>query len=183
MPSTRTGSDPDEDGRAFEVGELTVGDGKQLAVAASRNPPGAMCTRDPDPLDYPQPRIYLCDLMSDAAPKVLICPQRFVVHLAFTPDGKRLATGASGGALLFDLPSCSAIADLVAGHRRGAGRSKGLLPRLLVGRESSAPVRAFDSQAANCDILASGRIGASPYRHGRLLRPPQAATHACQVAV
>jgi len=79
-------------------------DGKRLAILATRIPMSAMRQRDPDPLDFPQSRIYVYDLATDASPKVLVCPQGFVVHMAFAPDGKHLAVGASGGVLLFDLP-------------------------------------------------------------------------------
>src|SRR5262249_30671662 len=56
-------------------------------------------------------------------------------------------------------------------------------PRALRGRHSGRakvrpPTCALISQAANCDVLTPGRMVASPYRHGQLARPPQAATYA-----
>jgi hypothetical protein len=62
-----------------------------------------MRIREPDPLDYPQPRVYLYDLAADGPPRVLVCPQGFVTHLLFDPKGKWLAAGASGGVWLFEV--------------------------------------------------------------------------------
>jgi len=59
--------------------------------------------REPDPLDYPQPKLYLYDLTTDAPPRVMVCPQGFVTHLSFDPQGKWLAAGASGGVWMFDV--------------------------------------------------------------------------------
>ncbi|HSQ55694.1 MAG TPA: WD40 repeat domain-containing protein, partial [Gemmata sp.] len=57
----------------------------------------------PDPRDYPQPRITLFDLAGKAPPRSLIAPHGFVGAVAFSPDGKTLAFGTSGGVRLFDL--------------------------------------------------------------------------------
>ncbi|HKA07281.1 MAG TPA: hypothetical protein VKD71_08495 [Gemmataceae bacterium] len=78
-------------------------DGRQFAVMSMPKFDDMMQTRDPDPLDYPQPKVYLYDLGTDAPPRVFVCPQGFVVDLAFDPKGKWLAAGASGGVWLFDL--------------------------------------------------------------------------------
>ena len=59
--------------------------------------------RDPDPRDYPQPRVTLFDLVGTAPPRTLIAPHGFTGGVAFSPDGKTLAFGTSGGVRLFDL--------------------------------------------------------------------------------
>jgi WD40 repeat protein len=78
-------------------------DGRWFAVVAVPNYDQVSRVRDPDPLDFPQPKIYLCDLTRDTPPRVMVCPQGFVVNLAFDPKGKWLAAGASGGVWLFDV--------------------------------------------------------------------------------
>lgn len=78
-------------------------DGRQFAVMSMPKFEDMMRIRDPDPFDYPQPRVYLYDLGTDAPPRVFVCPQGFVVDLAFDPKGKWLAAGASGGVWLFDV--------------------------------------------------------------------------------
>ena len=79
-------------------------DGKTLAVpwmpkSAADAAPG----RDPDPQDFPQPRVTLFDLVGTAPPRTLIAPHGFTGGVAFSPDGKTLAFGTSGGVRLFDL--------------------------------------------------------------------------------
>ena len=59
--------------------------------------------RDLDPRDLPQPRITLFDLAGDKPPRTLIAPHGYRGALAFSPDGKTLAFGTSGGVRLFDL--------------------------------------------------------------------------------
>jgi WD40 repeat protein len=79
-------------------------DGKTVAVAwMPKIDVEEARSRDPDPADYPQPRVSLIDLTADAPPRVLVCPHGFVRALAFAPDGKMLAAGTSGGVHLFDL--------------------------------------------------------------------------------
>ncbi len=59
--------------------------------------------REPDPQDYPQPRVTLYDLAGKNPPRTLVAPHGFVGGVAFSPDGKTLAFGTSGGVRLFDL--------------------------------------------------------------------------------
>jgi WD40 repeat protein len=60
-------------------------------------------SRSDDPRDQPQPRVTLYDLAGEAKPQVLITPPGFMGAVAFSPDGKTLAFGSSGGIHLFDL--------------------------------------------------------------------------------
>jgi WD40 repeat protein len=79
-------------------------DGRRLAVLGwprwdRREFPG-----EPDPLDLPQPRVYLFDLTSPASePEVIMCPHGWLGGLAFSPDGKMLAVGGAGATHLFDI--------------------------------------------------------------------------------
>jgi WD40 repeat protein len=78
-------------------------DGRRLAV-----PMQAMTddgTRaEPDPLDYPQPRIYLFDLEKPIdPPEEIVCPHGWMRSVAFSPDGKTLAFGSTGAVHLFDV--------------------------------------------------------------------------------
>lgn len=80
-------------------------DGKWLAVAwMPKLDEGQQGSRDPDPLDLPQPRITLYNLTDEKAkPVVLIAPHGYLGGLAFRPDGLQLAFGSAGGVHLFDL--------------------------------------------------------------------------------
>ena len=78
-------------------------DGRRLAVPVQTKT--ADGTRaEPDPLDYPQPRIYLFDMTKPAsAPEEIVCPHGWMRSLAFSPDGKTLAFGSTGAVHLFDV--------------------------------------------------------------------------------
>jgi WD40 repeat protein len=79
-------------------------DGKTLAVAwMPKLDPELEGVRDPDPRDLPQPRVALFDLAGTAPPRTLVAPPGYTGGLAFSPDGKTLAFGSSGGVRLFDL--------------------------------------------------------------------------------
>lgn len=78
-------------------------DGRYLAVPARVPTKDEDNSRDPDPLDLPQPRVYLFDLSKDAEPEEIICPHGWNGGLAFSPDSKTLAVGGAGGVHLFAL--------------------------------------------------------------------------------
>jgi hypothetical protein len=59
--------------------------------------------RDPDPRDYPQPRIVLFDLTREGPPEEMVCPHGWTGEVAFSADGKTLAAGGTGAVHLFDV--------------------------------------------------------------------------------
>ncbi len=59
--------------------------------------------RDPDPLDVPQPRVYLFDLAKGGDPEEVVCPHGWAGGVAFSADGKLLAVGGAGAVHLFDV--------------------------------------------------------------------------------
>ena len=88
-----------------EAWQLAVSpDGKTLAVPwTPKSDLRESGVRDPDPQDYPQPRVTLFDLVGKAPPRTLVGRHGFTGGVAFRPDGKALAFGSSGGVHLFDL--------------------------------------------------------------------------------
>ncbi|MFO0807645.1 MAG: hypothetical protein U0746_03395 [Gemmataceae bacterium] len=84
-------------------------DGRRLAVLGQPTWDRRAFPPPPDPLDLPQPRVFLFDLTAAAAePDVLICPHAYphgnaVGGLAFSPDGRTLAVGGTGAVHLFDM--------------------------------------------------------------------------------
>jgi WD40 repeat protein len=95
--------------RSFEIGNQSwnvafTPDGKTMAVGwMPKSDRDGERARDPDPRDYPQPRVTIFDLVGGAAPRVLVAPHGFTGSLALSPDGKTLAFGGSGAVHLFDL--------------------------------------------------------------------------------
>jgi WD40 repeat protein len=77
-------------------------DGRRLAVPARVKTDNDRA-RDPDPLDVPQPRVYLFDLTRDGPPEEMVCPHGWTGGLAFSADGKTLAVGGAGAVHLFDV--------------------------------------------------------------------------------
>ena len=96
--------------RTIKLGEVTVGrltlapDGKRLAVVGLPTFDPALMTRDPDPLDLPQPRLWLIHPADDKVePAVHVLPHGALGGNAFHPDGKTLAVGGIGGVHLIDV--------------------------------------------------------------------------------
>jgi WD40 repeat protein len=77
-------------------------DGTRLAVPA-RVKTDDDRARDPDPLDMPQPRVYLFDLTRDGPPEEIVCPHGWAGGVAFSADGKTLAVGGAGAVHLFEV--------------------------------------------------------------------------------
>jgi WD40 repeat protein len=82
-------------------------DGKRLAV------PARVMTKDDrgryrDPLDLPQPRVYLFDLGQEGRVEEIVCPHGWSGAAAFSADGKVLAVGGAGAVHLFDVASGAA---------------------------------------------------------------------------
>jgi WD40 repeat protein len=79
-------------------------DGHTAAVGwAPKGDKATENAREPDPQDLPQPRVSLIALDRPTAPRVLVAPHGYVGGVAFSPNGKTLAFGSSGGVHLFDL--------------------------------------------------------------------------------
>ncbi len=77
-------------------------DGKRLAVPGRLKPEGPI-GRNVDPVDLPQPRVYLFDLEKEGPAEEVVCPHGWSGGAAFSPDGKTLAVGGAGAVHLFDL--------------------------------------------------------------------------------
>ncbi len=79
-------------------------DGKTLAIVwTPKGDPAVEKEREPDPQEMPQPRVSLVDLDGKLPTRTFVAPHGFVGGLAFSPDGKTLAFGSSGGVHLIDL--------------------------------------------------------------------------------
>jgi WD40 repeat protein len=78
-------------------------DGKKLAVPARVK--SDLDLDDPDPLDLPQPRVFLFDLARGGEPEEIVCPHGWPGGVAFSADGKVLAVGGAGAVHLFDVAS------------------------------------------------------------------------------
>jgi WD40 repeat protein len=94
--------------RTFEVGAPSwqaafSPDGKTWAVAWAPRNPDEKVARTLDWQDRPQPRATLFDLTGTKPPHTLIAPHGSPGGLAFTPNGKTLAFGTTGGVRIFDL--------------------------------------------------------------------------------
>jgi hypothetical protein len=70
-------------------------------------PPDLKDEQEPNPLDLPQPRIFLFDLANSANPEVLIAPHGYIGDLAFSPDSKTIALGGLGCVWLFNCTSAN----------------------------------------------------------------------------
>jgi WD40 repeat protein len=77
-------------------------DGKKVAMPARAKTDDDRLG-DLEPLDMPQPRVYLFDLTSKAEPEEIVCPHGWAAAAAFSADGKTLAVGGSGAVHLFDV--------------------------------------------------------------------------------
>jgi WD40 repeat protein len=77
-------------------------DGRRLAVPGRLKPEGPI-SRTPDPLDLPQPRVYLFDLDKEGPAEEIVCPHGWSGGAAFSADGKMLAVGGAGAVHLFDV--------------------------------------------------------------------------------
>jgi hypothetical protein len=91
----------DDDRFVFDVDELSVGGRihQNLRIGLY-----SINHRDPDPDDYPQPRVSILDLSGKTPPRVLIAPTHgYVGSVVFSPDGRTLALGCAGAVHLFDM--------------------------------------------------------------------------------
>jgi peroxiredoxin len=75
--------------------------GQWVAVGAQILPPGKL-TREPAAGALAQPRIRLIEVASGKTLEELVAPQCYLNSLAFSPDGKTLATSGPGEVLLWD---------------------------------------------------------------------------------
>jgi WD40 repeat protein len=80
-------------------------DGKWLAVPGQQIPEGVQQLLKENPLDLPQPRVFLFNLAADSEPEVVVAPHGFVGRAAFSPDGRTLALGGHGCVWLFNVPA------------------------------------------------------------------------------
>jgi WD40 repeat protein len=77
-------------------------DGTRLAVPARVKTDGER-TRDPDPLDFPQPRLFLLDLTSKDEPEECVLPHGWAGGVTFSPDGKVVVVGGAGALHVLDV--------------------------------------------------------------------------------
>jgi WD40 repeat protein len=81
-------------------------DGRRLAVNGQPTWDRSEFVDDADPLELPQPRVYLFDLAdASAEPETIMCPHGWGGGIAWSPDGKLLAVGGAGATHLFDMTS------------------------------------------------------------------------------
>jgi hypothetical protein len=77
-------------------------DGRWIAVITQEFPEET-ARQEPAAEDLPQPRIHLVEVATGEVIETIIAPQGIATSLAFSPDGKTLASGGHGRVLLWDL--------------------------------------------------------------------------------
>jgi WD40 repeat protein len=82
-------------------------DGKWLALPGQPLPEGLHHVLRENPLELPQPRVFLFDLTANSQPEVIVAPHGFVGRAAFSPDSRTLALGGYGCVWLFDVPKAA----------------------------------------------------------------------------
>jgi WD40 repeat protein len=78
-------------------------DGKCLAVPGQPIPEGVQQIGQENPLELPQPRVFLFDLAQTSEPEVVVAPHGLVGRVAFSGDSRKLALGGYGCVWLFDM--------------------------------------------------------------------------------
>jgi WD40 repeat protein len=76
--------------------------GKWLAVTTLESRPDQIWGAGLSPLAMPQPRIRILDMATGNFVETLVMPQCYPRSLAFSPDGKTLASSGNGEVLLWD---------------------------------------------------------------------------------
>jgi hypothetical protein len=78
-------------------------DSKWLAVPGQPLPEGLRHILRENPLELPQPHVFLFDLAARSDPEVIVAPHGFVGRVAFDSDGRMLALGGYGCVWLLDM--------------------------------------------------------------------------------
>ncbi len=76
--------------------------GRWLAVTTRTIPEDRKGADDLTPEELPQPRIHIVDVSTGKVVETLVAPQCCINSLAFSPDGKTLASSGNGEVLLWD---------------------------------------------------------------------------------
>jgi WD40 repeat protein len=90
--------------RLISTGRALSPDGRWLAVVTQRFPEKL---RVYDSAEVAQAHVHLIDVAARAERETLVMPQAIVHSVAFSPDGKTLATGGWGRVLLWDVTNLS----------------------------------------------------------------------------
>ncbi|MFL5327465.1 MAG: WD40 repeat domain-containing protein [Gemmataceae bacterium] len=76
-------------------------DGRWVAILTREIPKGIRNGTPPD--EAPQPRVHLIETATGVVREVIVLPHAYTNHVAFSPDGKTLATDGYGRVLLWDM--------------------------------------------------------------------------------
>lgn len=95
---------PSEEKRFYGTTQTLSPDGKLLALAQWREIPKELYTLDEiKPEQIGQPRIILVEVATGKVKATLVSPSAFLAGIAFSPDGKQLASSGSGCIHLWDV--------------------------------------------------------------------------------
>ena len=88
-------------------------DGRWLVVPI-QGMPGSFVGREPAVEELPQPRLECIDVASGEILETALAPQSYLTSMAFSPDGKTLATSGDGEVLLWDFRTPPGQSEAVA---------------------------------------------------------------------